>query len=196
MRRDHPPTRRHQHGITMLEVLVSIAITVIGLLGLAALHARIGIAEVESFQRAQAVVLLQDMASRIAANRSNAMSYVTATPKGTGQPSVVCTSLTGAARDLCEWNNELLGAAETSGSSKVGAMQGARGCVEAISTTMPRQFRVSVVWQGMVPTVDPGVTTCGSGSYTDPKTRRAVSTVVQIGCLQNDPASLLCVSSF
>jgi len=196
VRRDHPLPRRLQHGITMLEVLVSIAITVIGLLGLAALHARIGVAEVESFQRAQAVVLMQDMASRIAANRSNAMAYVTATPMGTGQSSAVCTALTSAARDLCEWNNQLLGAAESTGGSKVGAMEGARGCVEAVSTTMPRQFRVSVVWQGLVQTVDPAVTACGSGSYTDPKTRRAVSTVVQIGCLQNDPASLLCVSSF
>lgn len=192
----NPSLPRAQHGVTMLEVLIAIVITVVGLLGLAGLHARIATFEVEAFQRAQAVELLQDMISRIGANRRNAMSYVTATPLGTGNVAANCVALTGAQRDLCEWNNALLGAAESMAGSKVGAMLGARGCVEAVSTTMPRQFRVSVVWQGAVATVNPGATTCGDGSYSDPATRRAIASVVQIGCLQNDPASLLCVSTF
>ena len=196
MRFNHASRRATQRGVTLLEVLVSIAITVVGLLGVAGLHARIGVAETEAFQREQAVALLQDMVSRITANRRNAMSYVTVTPAGTGQMVVDCVTMTGAQRDQCEWSNALLGAGESLGSSKVGAMIGARGCVEAVSATMPRQFRVSVVWQGTVPTVNPAGTSCGDGLYTDARTRRAVSTMVQIGCLQNDPASKLCVSTF
>lgn len=184
-----------QGGATIIEVLVAIIIVVVGLLGLAGLHSRVTLAEVEAFQRSQAVVLLQDMVSRINANRRAAENYATGlTPLGTS--AIDCTGKSGFDLDRCEWNNELLGAGETSGTNNVGAMLGARGCVEEIQATMPRQFRVSVVWQGTIPTVAPGATTCGQGAYTDDKTRRVVSTVVQIGCLQNDPASNLCISTF
>lgn len=186
-----------QDGATIIEILVAIIIVVVGLLGLAGLHSRVTLAEVEAFQRSQAVVLLQDMASRINANRRNAEQYaagVGLTPLGTS--AIDCTGKTGYDLDLCEWNNELFGAAEVSGTNNVGAMLGARGCIEEIQSTMPRQFRVSVVWQGTVPTVAPGATTCGQGAYTDDKTRRVVSTVVQIGCLQNNPATNACISNF
>jgi type IV pilus assembly protein PilV len=192
----HPRNARAQRGATLLEVLVAIVIIVFGLFGVAGQQSRVGLAEAEAFQRAQAVTLLQDMVSRMQANRRNAMSYVTSQPLGTGQAAGDCTALSGAARDLCEWNNALLGSSEAIAGSKVGAMLGARGCIETVSATMPRQFRVSVVWQGTTPTVDPAITSCGSGSYTDAKTRRVVSSLVEIGCLQNDPASLLCISSF
>ena len=185
-----------QGGATLIEVLVAIIIVVVGLLGLAGLQSRVSLAQVEAFQRSQAIVLVQDMASRIAVNRRIAEQYVTSTPQGTGNPAQDCSTLTGKNLDMCEWNNELLGAAEAINGASVGAMQGARGCVEELANTMPRKFLVSVVWQGTVPTVAPGATTCGSGSYTDDKTRRAVTATVEIGCLQNDPASTLCISNF
>src|SRR5205814_2345916 len=75
--------RQPQSGATMMEVLVSILIVVIGLLGLAGLQSRINLSEMESFQRAQALVLLQDMVDRINANRKNAALYVTTQPLGT-----------------------------------------------------------------------------------------------------------------
>jgi len=187
---------KKQSGTTMIEVLVAIIIVVVGLLGLAGLQSRVSLAELESFQRTQAIVLAQDMASRISANRRIAASYVTATPVGTGNTVQDCSALGGAALDLCEWNNELLGAGESMGTSNVGAMQGARGCIEEVVATMPRQFKVSVVWQGTVPTIAPGSTTCGAGAFADDKTRRAVTSTVEIACLQNDPASTLCISSF
>jgi type IV pilus assembly protein PilV len=185
-----------QDGATIIEVLVAVILVVVGLLGLAGLQSRVSLAQVEAFQRAQAIVLVQDMASRINANRRNVGSYVTGTgmPKGTDVGAQSCSGLTGAALDLCEWNNELVGAGETSGTSNVGAMLGARGCVESVQNTMPYQVRVSVVWQGTVGTVAPASTTCGSGKYTDDTTRRAITATVEIGCLQNDPASTLCIS--
>ena len=181
-----------QGGTSMIEVLVSIVIVVVGLLGLAGLQSHAALAEMESFQRAQAIMLLQDMSDRISANRLNAASYVTASPLGTGSTPGSCGSLTGAARDQCEWSTSLLGAAETAGSLKVGAMIGARGCVENIEPNMPRKYLVSVVWQGVTSTKAPG-TTCGSGLYGDEKTRRALTAVVTVGCLQNDPASGVCI---
>lgn len=183
-----------QSGTSMIEVLVAIVIVIIGLLGLAGLQARINLAEMESFQRAQAVVLLQDMVDRINANRKHSMDYVTG-GVGTGVGVQVCTTLNGVALDLCEWSNALLGAAETSGAgTQVGAMIGARGCVTNIDAAMPRKFLVSVVWQGINPTISPAVTNCGAGQYGNDATRRAVVATVVIGCLQNNAATGVCVT--
>ena len=187
--------RRAQSGTTMMEVLVSIMIVVIGLLGLAGLQSRASVAEMEAFQRAQALVLLQDMTDRINANRRNAAAYDTGlVPVGTPNSAAPCTGLNGAPRDLCEWQNGLVGAAESSGGLKVGAMIGARGCVTVVNAAMPRQLQIAVVWQGLVPTAIPGATACGAGQYGDERTRRAVTANVIIGCLQNNPATGLCIT--
>jgi type IV pilus modification protein PilV len=68
---------RAQAGTSLIEVLVTIVILAIGLLGLAGLQSRLQVSEMESYQRAQALVLLNDMVGRIEANRTNAASYVT-----------------------------------------------------------------------------------------------------------------------
>jgi type IV pilus assembly protein PilV len=184
---------RNELGTTMIEVLVSIIIVVLGLLGLAGLQSRAAVAEVEAFQRAQAVVLVQDMVDRINANRKNSTAYITVTPVGTPNAVVDCGAMNGPARDLCEWNNALLGSAESVGGLKVGAMIGARGCVADLGTTLPRTYLVSVVWQGLAATKAPGATTCGAGLYGDDAQRRAITSVVGIGCLQNDPATGACI---
>ena len=185
-----------QAGTSMIEVLVAIVIVVLGLLGLAGLQSRAQLGEAEAFQRAQAVLLLQDMVDRINSNRRNSMSYVT-TGEGTGKSEQDCAPLTNiAAQDLCEWSNALLGAAESAGGVKVGAMIDARGCVEAITPAMPREFRVTVAWQGINDTKapDPSVT-CGFGLYGPSETkRRALTANVIIGCLQNNPATGTCVT--
>ena len=168
-----------QRGVTLLEVLIAIVISAFGLLGLAGLMSRMQVAEVEGYQRSQPLVLLQDMHERIlAANpstaaASNAYALGLASPLGTAdaQPAS-CAGLTGTALDLCEWSNELKGAAETdAGGNNVGAMVGARGCIELVTAPdptsgvcVPGTFRVSVVWQGLTGTAAPP-TTCGTGLY-------------------------------
>lgn len=187
--------RSRSRGVTMVEVLVTIVILTIGLLGVAGLQARMQLAEVESYHRSHAIVLLQDIVDRISANRRNAMNYVTGGALGTGNTVQNCIGLTGANLDLCQWNNALLGAAETnSGGQQVGAMIGARGCVTNVTATMPREFSIAVVWQGVTPTVAPTATTCGQGLYGDEQTRRVLVARIKIGCLQNDPTTGLCVT--
>lgn len=182
-------------GVTMIEVLVTIVILTFGLLGVVALQARMQVAQSESYHRSQAILLMQDMVDRVNANRSSALNYVTATPLGTGNTIQDCTGLAGAALDLCEWNNALLGASEsTAGGQSAGAMIGARGCITNVVATMPREFLVAVTWQGLVPTVAPASTTCGQGLYGDDQMRRVLVARVTIGCLQNDPTTGLCVT--
>jgi len=192
-------SRRASRGVTMLEVLIAIVILAIGLLGLASMQSRMQIAEFEAYQRAQAIVLLQDMVDRINANRTKKAveKYVTANPLGTAT-TLDCTAAAPAdpaeARafmDMCDWSNALKGAAE---SGNVGAMAGGRGCITMPVTTMPREIEVAVVWQGMAPILAPGSTTCGQGLYGDERARRALIARIKIGCLQNDPTTGNCVT--
>lgn len=195
----HHLTGHAEHGVTMLEVLITIVILAFGLLGVAGLQSRLQLAEIEAYQRAQAVVLLQEMVDRLNANRKNSIAYA-GTTVGTGSNGGLvqdCTGKTGADLDLCEWHNALLGASEeTSGGVQIGAMIGARGCITnpTVTAVLPRDFLVAVAWQGVTPTLAPTSTTCGQGAYGDEATRRAVVARVTIGCLQNDAATGLCVT--
>jgi type IV pilus assembly protein PilV len=182
-------------GVTMLEVLVTLLILTFGLLGVAGMQAQMQNAEVEAYQRAQAIVLLQDMVNRINANRKNAANYVTAAPLGTASTIDCAAPITVAHKDQCEWNSALLGAAETSGGTQLGAMNGARGCISNPVVTMPRQVIVAVAWQGVSPTTAPGSTDCAQGEYgADDRFRRAIIAGITIGCLQNDPTTGTCVT--
>jgi len=184
-----------QRGVTMIEVLIAIFILTVGMLGAASLQYQMQTAEREAYQRTQAIVLLQDMVARINANRKSAADYATAAPLGEGSTMDCTAPATLVARDQCAWNAALQGASEKSGATQLGAMTGARGCVESVSATMPRQILVSVTWQGLAPTVAPGATSCGQGQYgSDDRFRRAMIASITVGCLQNDPVTGICVT--
>jgi type IV pilus assembly protein PilV len=167
-----------QAGFSMIEVLVTIAILMIGLLGLAALQTNATVAELEAYQRSQALVLVQDMADRISANKTNAVSYKR---DDVGLTVVDCAAMTGADLDLCEWGNKLVGAAEVTGAGgRVGAMIGARGC---ITEPTPNYYMVTIAWQGFsaAGSSTPGAP-CGAAAYGAGQ-RRTVSMVVRVGLL-------------
>ena len=148
----------------MLEVLVSLVIAVLGLLGLVGMQAFAHQAELESYQRAQALVLLNDMVERVNANRASARCYAITDPAsgspflGTavgahlGTPNCTSGYLNTQTRllansDLVEWDEALQGAAEKSSGASVGAMVGARGCVSYDAAT--GIYTAAVAWQGM-----------------------------------------------
>lgn len=175
-----------QRGGLMIEVLVSLVLCAFGLLGFVAMQARASAAEFESLQRSQALVLVEDMVSRMSANRANAGSYISNSLYGSGS-TTSCASLSGAALDLCEWGNLLRGATETASGAAVGAMINARGCITRAAGTTER-YVVTVVWQGQTPTGAPP-STCGQGdaAFPDPALRRAVSATVCVALLR-DPS--------
>jgi len=174
----------------MVEVLVTLVIIAIGLLGIAGLQARLQISEMESYQRSQALLLLRDMADRVATNRANAAAYVTGVTMGTGHaPAADCSTLaTLAARDLCQWSHALQGSAEVLGGARVGAMVGARGCVQQIPG-MSNEYLITVAWQGLAPLAAPAANvTCGEAAYTGgvctgERCRRTVTTLVRIAAI-------------
>ena len=188
-----------QAGYLMIEVLITMFILAVGLLGVVGLQARAEQAETDSYQRTQALILAQDMADRISANRTvafdtSASPYVVATtaPLGTGSAKDCSGPATTADIDLCAWSDALIGAAEsyggtcdtsaasTRGANCAGTLLNARGCITSPATHV---YLIQVVWQGMTPGyAPPGSVLCGANDYNAiDDYRRAVTTVVQIG---------------
>lgn len=177
--------RRAESGASLIEILVTLVILMVGLLGMAGLQGRALTAQMEAYQRSQALVLLKDMVDRINANRASAATYVTVDARGTGYNSsavLACAGLTGMDLDLCEWHNALLGSAEASGTTNVGAMIGARGCIYQVAGTT-NKYIVAVAWQGMSASKAPTLN-CGSGQYGSAETyRRVIATPITIAAL-------------
>jgi type IV pilus assembly protein PilV len=183
---------RLQQGVSLVEVLIAMIILAMGLLGLVGLQGRLQVLQMESYQRAQALILLNDLANRIVINRNNAASYVTVNPVGTGNNCpVAAVGETRAQSDMRQWCNAIQGAAETvgAGATRVGAMVGGRGCVQSLGSN---EYMVTVAWQGLGPvSAPPDSVTCGAGAYdggadsvcTDDLCRRAVTTIVRIATL-------------
>ena len=165
--------RNRQAGFNMLEILFSLLIVTTGLLGLAGTQVVAQRAELESYQRAQAIVLMTDIVDRINTNRKAATCYaITTAPDdgisflgttGTGKynlASYSCPSLATnpaavarAQLDLQFIDQMLLGASETLGGNKVGAMIGARACIGF--DTDAKTYTVAVAWQGATSTFSP-----------------------------------------
>jgi type IV pilus assembly protein PilV len=182
-----------QRGASMIEVLVTIVIIAFGLLGMAGLQSRLQVSEMEAYQRAQALVLLNDMASRIATNRNLSASYATEVGMIKVKPDADCAAdFAGTSMlktDVREWCNALQGAAEISGTNKLGAVIGGRGCVEDLGN---REYMISVAWQGNVPlNAPPASVACGKDLYdlggttgcTADRCRRVVTTIIRIAPL-------------
>jgi len=157
-------TRLHpEAGTTLLEVLITIVILAFGLLGLAGLQAKIHLAEVESYQRAEALVLLRDMVERM-------QSYDPAVSHADYDTSSTC-----ATPDQCEWLAALQGAAEKKAGVSVGAMTNAHGCITqlqapvvvacappgTVTQNTPGIYLVTVTWSGMHQTAAPSSSCTG-----------------------------------
>lgn len=211
MRRTMRTCRSTAAGFSLIEVLVAILIVVIGLLGLAGLQARAQVAEFESYQRAQALVLLYDMVERLNNNRITARCFAITTDTASGAPyfgdpaSPVTPSCgvdtaannTMAVAAMTAWDDLLRGAAEKKGAAatNVGAMIGARGCVSYNTSTEylnattganindTGEYTIAVAWQGMADTFAP-TAACGKALYGSESKRRTVWVTMRIATLR------------
>jgi type IV pilus assembly protein PilV len=189
------PLHVHARGTSLIEVMITLTIVAFGLLGVAGLQSKMSLAEMESYQRAQAVLTLSEMVERMNANRAQVVAdaYNTAAPAGTGdaQPADCTGIAVGPNRDLCEWSNALKGTGEQNAATaaSVGAMQGGRGCIVPVQPQDPTLgictagiYQVSVAWQGLHLTAAPSAgLACGQGLYGDERYRRVISAIVTVG---------------
>jgi type IV pilus assembly protein PilV len=176
-----------QGGFTLIEVLITIVIILIGLLGVAGLQARATNVELESYQRGQALSLAREMAARLSGSRGITTGYLNNAISSTDGSVYVgagagaadlsdgaggCTpgagvALAEAKYEMCQWQLALQGAAAkdvTAGNTLVGAMIGARGCLIRMDTTASAALAdlyVVIVWQGIAQGKEPLGTVVG-----------------------------------
>ena len=187
-------------GFAMVEAMVTVVVVAFGLLGVAGLVSRSFVAEVEGTQRTQAVLLLQDMVTRIEANRANVAGYVTGDAGVTGYVTttsgtttttavVVCNPAAALAeRDRCEWGRMLAGTNEQVDARNAGVLVGAIGCIYEIDA-FNRIYAVSIAWQGMSAGPAPIVNNnfapngCGRDRFGNENQRRVITMPVRLGSL-------------
>ncbi|QTX20111.1 type IV pilus modification protein PilV [Comamonas aquatica] len=199
-------TGAREYGFIMIEVLVTLVILLIGLLGVFGMQIKASKVELESYQRAQAISLVRDMANKLAQSREQIADYLTDDASSTdgklyvgvmasGVTDPCLVTATAAKTELCKWGQLLKGSAAQEGTNAVGAMIGARGClirVEPAQLGAVADIFVVVVWQGLVPSNDPlpdaltGQKNCASGIDFGSGLRRGISLRVMIPDLKKD----------
>jgi len=103
-----------QSGFSMIELLITIAVLSIGLLGLAGTHTRGLVSQQSAYHRSQATILAYDIADRMRANTASIDNYLTsfmtlAQAKTAGE-TVACRNTDGcsaaqmAQSDLFDWS--------------------------------------------------------------------------------------------
>ena len=193
----------------MIEVLITMIIILVGLLGIGALQAKAQIAELESYQRAQGLILMSDIIDRMHTNRETISCFIITTNTGSGTPFIGAAGTGHASTPACaastteyntqandtitELDNLLKGSAETESGSNVGAMIGARACISYDSSTEVADatgaiqsgtglYTIAVSWQALGDLTTPSVN-CANGLYGAETKRRTISTTMRIADL-------------
>ena len=183
-----PFTAHRQHGTSLIEVLVAMVVLAIGLLGLVGLQARLQVLQMESYQRAQALMLLHDMATRIESNRNAAATYITAGSLGMGA-ACPATGRHAQGKGFQRVVHGLAGRRRKRQLCEQRRCHGRRPWAASSHSVGSDRYLVTVAWQGLAPLSAPPVTlTCGAGAYTGGTCtgelcRRVVTTVVRISTL-------------
>ena len=187
-----------------MEVLITMLIILIGLLGIVALQAKAQVAEIEAYQRTQALIIMSDIVNRLNANREAIACFVVTTNTTTGASYLGegVAAPTGCTASTANYNAQadaaiaaidalLDGSAEVGSTGNAGAMAGARACISYDATTEiggagTGYYKVIVTWQGMGDLTPPGATlNCAVGLYgpAPEVRRRAVSTFIRLANL-------------
>lgn len=171
-------------GFSLVEVLVSLVILVIGLIGIFNLHLVAKRGSFESFQQTQASYYAIDIINRMKLNRSQLASYAGTYTGNLSAPekscdvavggNVICTNIETRAWDLFQWEQSMNGADETKGTRSIGGLDTPTACIQVSGTG---DVIVVMTWRG-IRTVSDGaanaeafVKYCGTAN----KRRRAYS---------------------
>ncbi|MCH8846255.1 MAG: type IV pilus modification protein PilV [Proteobacteria bacterium] len=123
-------------GFTLLEVMVSLLVLSVGLLGLAALQATTLKANHGAYQRTQAIFLTYDMMDRLRANRTAALAGECDIDMGdtlSGSGSAMCDA------DVTDWQDNFVGLYLPSGQGLIDCSTTATVCVVTVQWDEGRQ---------------------------------------------------------
>lgn len=193
---------RHEAGMLMIEVLITILIVSLGLLGIAAMFVRSQLVSDEAYQRYVALQIAHQLTEQLSTNGLEAAKlegspYVTGITGATiaGDPSFTregectgCDSWQIARRDLTVFHDAIMGAQKVKSGNKISSLVDARGCVEYLGPKLgdppvvsdPSRYRISVSWRGRQASVaTANATLCGNGVYAA-DLRRVISLEVDV----------------
>lgn len=137
-------SRPMQKGFSIIEVMVTLVILTVGLLGLAGLQARAMSSEIESYARGQAILLVDDMSDRILSDPVSAKAGTFHSDDTFGAAIAACDSGTPQENELCNWGNAIKGNAVKQGAATIGTLSSPVGCVTWDGATLT--YQVSVAW--------------------------------------------------
>ena len=169
VRREH-----HVTGVALIEVLISLLILSVGVIGLSNVQINAKRVAQEALQRTKAASLASEILERIRANPLGFDAYggaqVGQGSIGTEPPScnlVDCEPNALAARDLWDWEQALDGADETRSADGeaarlVGGLYLPYGCIETDLGGVLGKIRVTVAWEGFRDVGYTGDNACGS----------------------------------
>ena len=179
------PSRQAQSGFTLLEVMIAGCILAGALLSISALQTTAASVEYEAYQRVRAMVIAEDMVSRINANRTHAADYVTGTSSywGTGDSQPATCSGSGVALDQCEWSNLLKGSSVTAGGQAQPGMRNAIGCI--VQSATAGEYFVVVAWLGNTTSTATLPSACGATVFNNETYRRVLVRGLRIANLNN-----------
>lgn len=125
-------TGRRQRGVTLVEILVTVVIISVGLLGVAALHTLSLKHGQDAHVRSQATAMATDIIDRMRANPENARNDRYNIAMGDPAPTSPTTL---ADADRAAWKNAL-----------AAMLPNGNGSIARVNGTVPQQFRITVQW--------------------------------------------------
>ncbi|QSX41646.1 type IV pilus modification protein PilV [Shewanella cyperi] len=154
-----------RNGFSLIEVMVSLVILVIGLIGIFNLHTVAKQSNFESFQQTHATYYANDIINRMRLNRTQLAGYAGTYNGSSSAPAkpcigtaTVCTLSETKDWDLYQWQQLFLGAAEISGGKKVGGLDTPIACIGVAGNDVT----VVITWRG-IRTVSDAVDTSTTG---------------------------------
>ena len=166
-------------GFTLVEVMVSIVIFSIGLIGIARLQVVAKQSNYDAVQRVAATSLAQDVLSRMRSNHSELGTYVsnagTTTIGGgtiTTEPSPscassgsACTTTQLASHDLWEFERSVDGIAEQDADGNdTGGLVSPTLCISGPAAGTSGVYTIAIAWRGKASLTNSTRSTCGNGS--------------------------------
>lgn len=159
-------------GAGLLEVLVTVVVLSVGILGIAGLQFQSKQLQHEAIQRTYAAMLSHDILERLRANAGELPAAAVVVGGGTrgSEPtpncigSAVCTGFQLYQHDLWEWEQMMDGAAEVANGQSLGGLVAPTGCITGPAGGGTGSYTVAIAWRGQTPVEDPSASACGRGS--------------------------------
>lgn len=159
-----------EQGFGLIEVLVTLLVFSIGMLGMAATQLDAKRTSHEATQRTLATSLAGDIIERMRANPKALPAYIvtelggSTVDTGTDCSLSNCSPAVLAKRDIYEWNELLRGATQRFTASGLTSYAGGLVAPRACITVAAGQITVALVWKGFSPMQNASGSSCGQSS--------------------------------